>query len=94
MNENIFRAYDVRGNSLHDLTDDVVKIIGSVLGEYVREFGDNSIYLGHDSRLSKDRIKKSLILGIHSAGVDVNYLGLVPTPMVYYATKKGFRIME
>ena len=89
MNENIFRAYDVRGNSSHDLTDDVVKIIGSVLGEYVREFGDNSIYLGHDSRLSKDRIKKSLILGIHSAGVDVNYLGLVPTPMVYYATKKG-----
>ena len=58
MNENIFRAYDVRGNSSHDLTDDVVKIIGSVLGEYVREFGDNSIYLGHDSRLSKDRIKK------------------------------------
>ena len=30
MNENIFRAYDVRGNSSHDLTDDVVKIIGSV----------------------------------------------------------------
>ena len=28
-------------------------------------------------------------MGIHSAGVDVNYLGLVPTPMVYYATKKG-----
>ena len=37
MNENIFRAYDVRGNSSHDLTDDVVKIIGSVLGEYVRD---------------------------------------------------------
>ena len=63
MNENIFRAYDVRGNSLHDLTDDVVKIIGSVLGEYVREFGDNSIYLGHDSRLSKDRIKKEFNFG-------------------------------
>ncbi len=89
MNKNIFRAYDIRGNSSQDLSDDIVKKIGSILGEYVKEFGDSSIYLGHDSRLSKDRIKESLISGIHSVGVDVYYLGLVPTPMVYYATKKG-----
>ena len=86
MNENIFRAYDIRGNAYEDLTDDVVQKIGSVLGDYVVKAGDQSIYVGHDSRLSKDRIKKNLIVGITSVGVDVYDLGLVPTPMVYYAT--------
>ena len=87
MNENIFRAYDIRGNAYEDLTDNVVQKIGSVLGNYVVKAGDQSIYVGHDSRLSKDRIKKNLIVGITSVGVDVHDLGLVPTPMVYYATK-------
>ena len=94
MNENIFRAYDVRGNSLHDLTDDVVKIIGSVLGEYVREFGDNSIYLGHDSRLSKIELKKSLIFGDPFCWSGCKLSWARSNTYGVLRNKKGFRIME
>ena len=51
MNENIFRAYDIRGNAYEDLTDNVVQKIGSVLGNYVVKAGDQSIYVGHDLSL-------------------------------------------
>ena len=90
MNENIFRAYDIRGNAEQDLTPDVLVKIGFVLGNKVKDSGSDAIYVGHDSRLSCQRIFIDLCAGINSAGIKVLNLGLVPTPMVYYATNVGF----
>ena len=89
MNENIFRAYDIRGNAEQDLTPDVLVKIGFVLGNKVKDSGSDAIYVGHDSRLSCQRIFTDLCAGINSAGIKVLNLGLVPTPMVYYATNVG-----
>ena len=89
MNENIFRAYDIRGNAEQDLTPDVLIKIGFVLGNKVKDSGSDAIYVGHDSRLSCQRIFTDLCAGINSAGIKVLNLGLVPTPMVYYATNVG-----
>ncbi|MBL6819841.1 MAG: phosphomannomutase/phosphoglucomutase [SAR86 cluster bacterium] len=89
MNLNIFRAYDIRGNAALDLNDTTVQKIGYVLGEKVKSFGDNKIFVGHDSRLSRMDIFNSLVKGLNASGVEVFNLGLVPTPMLYYATKKG-----
>ena len=89
MNTNIFRAYDIRGNAKKDLDDSTIKKIGYVLGLRVKKNNSNSIYLGYDSRLSCKQIKNNLIEGINAAGVKVISLGLVPTPLVYYATKVG-----
>ena len=89
MNDNIFRAYDIRGNAEQDLTSDVLIKIGYVLGSKVRDSGSNEIYVGHDSRLSCQRIFNDLCAGINSAGIKVLNLGLVPTPIVYYATNVG-----
>ena len=89
MNENIFRAYDIRGNAEQDLTPDVLVKIGFVLGNKVKDSGSDAIYVGHDSRLSCQRIFTDLCVGINSAGIKVLNLGLVPTPMVYYATNVG-----
>ena len=50
MNENIFRAYDIRGNAEQDLTPDVLIKIGFVLGNKVKDSGSDAIYVGHDSR--------------------------------------------
>jgi len=89
MNLNIFRAYDIRGNAELDLNDTTVQKIGYVLGEKVKSFGDYKIFVGHDSRLSRMDIFNSLVKGLNASGVEVFNLGLVPTPMLYYATKKG-----
>ena len=89
MNKNIFRAYDIRGNSLTDLDDQTIKKIGYVLGKRILSNGHDCVYIGHDSRLSAATLQRSLVSGFNSAGVKAIGLGLVPTPIVYYATKIG-----
>ena len=89
MNTNIFRAYDIRGNAEKDLDSSTIEKIGYALGLKIKENNSNSVYVGYDSRLSCEEIKSNLITGINAAGVKVLNLGLVPTPIVYYATKVG-----
>ena len=89
MNTNIFRAYDIRGNAEKDLDSSTIEKIGYALGLKIKENNSNSVYIGYDSRLSCKEIKNNLIRGINAAGVKVLNLGLVPTPIVYYATKVG-----
>ena len=89
MNKNIFRAYDIRGHSETDLDHATIKKIGYVLGQRIRDNQHDSVYVGHDSRLSATKIQNALVSGLNAAGVRVLLLGLVPTPMVYYATKTG-----
>ena len=89
MNKNIFRAYDIRGHSETDLDQATIRRIGYILGKRIRDNHQESVYVGHDSRLSATKIQNALISGFNAAGVRVLLLGLVPTPMVYYATKTG-----
>ena len=89
MNENIFRAYDIRGNANLDLDTKTVYKIGKVLGKRIIQNGHHSVYVGRDSRLSSGRIYSDLCKGFTMAGVRTLSIGLVPTPLVYYATKTG-----
>ena len=89
MNKNIFRAYDIRGNSKTDLDQPTITKIGYVLGKRIKKNHHDSVYVGHDSRLSAEEIQSALVSGFNAAGVKVLLLGLVPTPMVYFATKTG-----
>ena len=89
MNKNIFRAYDIRGNSKTDLDQITITKIGYVLGKRIKKNHHDSVYVGHDSRLSAKEIQYALVAGFNAAGIKVLLLGLVPTPMVYFATKTG-----
>ena len=89
MNKNIFRAYDIRGNSKTDLDQATITKIGYVIGERIKKNDHDSIYVGHDSRLSAQVIQDALVAGLNAAGIKVILLGMVPTPMVYFATKTG-----
>ena len=87
----IFKAYDIRGIVDGDpatvtLTDAAVRGIGAALGLRAREAGIASIVVGRDGRLSGPRLIAALTDGITSAGVDVIDIGMVPTPVVYFAT--------
>ena len=84
MNENIFRAYDIRGIYPKDLNEDIAYKIGFALS---RKINEPKAVVAIDGRLSGPKIKRSLINGLIDNGVDVIDCGAIPTPMLYFATK-------
>ncbi|MBR1385259.1 MAG: phosphomannomutase/phosphoglucomutase [Bacilli bacterium] len=88
LNKYIFRGYDIRGVYPTDLNKEVANIIGKSFGTYVRRLGHMTAVVGRDNRYSSDELAESLIDGILSTGVNVIDLGLVTTPMYYYACIK------
>ena len=88
MNQDIFRAYDIRGVAGTDLTEKVVVDIGKALGSLIINQEDSEIIVGRDSRLSSPKLFSYLTQGITSTGVNVIDIGIVPTPVLYFATHK------
>jgi phosphomannomutase/phosphoglucomutase len=87
MSPTLFRAYDIRGVVGETLTADIVQWIGRAIGSEARERGDESVAIGRDGRLSSPDLAKALSRGLMDAGCTVYDLGMVPTPVLYYATQ-------
>ncbi|MBF0170709.1 MAG: phosphomannomutase/phosphoglucomutase [Nitrospinae bacterium] len=85
MNRGIFREYDIRGVVGTDLTPEVVNHIGKALGTMVARAGGAMVAVGYDARTSSPSLFTALTDGIVSTGVNVTSIGLVPTPLLYYA---------
>jgi len=85
--DHIFRAYDIRGDAETELTDKLVANIARAIGTIAGEMGEQSLIVGCDGRTSSPRIKSALIRAILETGRDVIDIGLVPTPLLYYATR-------
>lgn len=85
INPNIFREYDLRGIYPEDITEDVAYTLGKSFGTYIKQFGHEKTVVGHDNRLSSPSLSEALIKGILETGIDVINLGLVTTPMYYFA---------
>ncbi len=81
----IFKAYDIRGVVGRTLTAPVVQTIGRALGSLARERRRDTIVVGRDGRLSGPELIGALSDGIRAAGVDVVDIGMVVTPMTYFA---------
>ncbi len=82
----IFRAYDIRGIVDDTLTVDVVEQIGHAYGSECLARNCKTAVLARDGRLSGPSLVDALATGIIAAGVDVIDIGMVPTPVLYYAT--------
>lgn len=82
---NIFRAYDIRGVAESDLDDETVYRIGAAIGTLAKEMGEQTLVLGHDGRKSSARIRAVLEKALLKTGRDVINIGLVPTPVLYFA---------
>ena len=81
----IFKAYDIRGIVGKTLTPKIVESIGHALGSEARQRGQREICIGYDGRLSGPELAEALSEGIRKAGINVVNLGMVATPMVYFA---------
>ncbi|MEZ5605353.1 MAG: phosphomannomutase/phosphoglucomutase [Burkholderiaceae bacterium] len=82
----IFKAYDIRGVVDDTLTVDAVRAIGLALGIAARRAGMRETVVGRDGRLSGPKLVAALSDGFRAAGLHVIDIGMVPTPVVYYAT--------
>ena len=82
----IFKAYDIRGIVGRTLTADIVRTIGQGLGTLAREAKRPAIAIGRDGRLSGPDLCAALADGIRASGTDVIDLGMVVTPMTYFAS--------
>jgi phosphomannomutase/phosphoglucomutase len=83
----IFRAYDIRGIYGQTLTPEIVTEVGKALGTKAQELGSRSIIIGRDGRLSSPVLFEALTTGVLSTGCDVTDIGVVASPVLYYAAK-------
>ncbi len=83
--KSMFRAYDIRGIVSQDLTENAVYSIGLAIGSEAQSRGQTQVIIGRDGRLSGPMLIKALGHGLLDSGCDVIDIGMVPTPLVYYA---------
>lgn len=82
MNPRVFREYDIRGKAEQDLDDELVQKLGHAIAASSH---DGPIAVGRDCRVTSPRLRAALIEGINAAGTDVIDVGVVATPVLYYA---------
>jgi len=82
----VFRAYDIRGEVDSYLTAAGIEGIGYAIGTDAHERNHPQIVVGRDGRISSPQFAAALIKGICATGRDVIDIGVVPTPILYFAT--------
>ena len=85
LNPSIFKAYDLRGIVPSTLNEDVAKALGLAFGAAALAKGEKTVAVGRDGRLSGPSLSAALMQGLVAAGVEVIDVGLVTTPMLYFA---------
>lgn len=85
VNSEMFREYDIRGVYGTDLNGEVAYLIGRAFGTKLRELNIPKTVVGYDNRLSSVELEENLVRGILETGTNVIRLGLVTTPMCYFA---------
>ena len=85
INPKIFREYDIRGIVDKDLSLEFVEYLGQGIGTFFREHGKRRVALGRDARLSSPAYSEAITRGLLSTGCSVVDIGLVPTPLLYFA---------
>ena len=81
----IFKAYDIRGIVGQTLTEDTARLIGRAIASRAAAQGIGSIAVGRDGRLSGPALAAALCCGLTESGIRVTDVGMVATPMLYFA---------
>lgn len=84
--QSIFRAYDIRGIFGPQINTDVFYTIAKAIACRLHTLGRTKIFVARDGRLTSPSLVAALSAGLLDSGIDVIDLGLVPTPVMYYAT--------
>lgn len=85
LNSSIFRAYDIRGIVGETLQYTDVVNIANGLAHLLNDAGQTQLVVGRDERLSSPDITQSLVQHLLAYGIDVIEVGVIPTPVMYFA---------
>ncbi len=80
-----FREYDIRGIAGRDITEALAHRLGYAYAAMLPDGESRPVIVARDVRLSGPAIQKAVIEGLLDAGADVIDIGMVPTPLAYYA---------
>jgi len=84
-NASIFKAYDIRGVVPSTINEDVAFALGKAFGAAAVAANEKTVAVGRDGRLSGPTLAAALIRGLGASGVNVMDVGMVTTPMLYFA---------
>lgn len=84
----IFKAYDIRGIVGKTLTEEAAYLIGRAFAARAAAKNICAVAVGRDGRLSGPALSENLIRGLTDSGMDVTDIGMVATPMLYFAAVK------
>lgn len=85
MNSSIFKAYDIRGVYPDELDENVAYAVGRAVVEH---FSLKVVAVGRDIRSSSPALFAEFTKGVLEAGANVVDLGIITTPMVYFAASR------
>ena len=81
----IFRQYDIRGITGHDLTEEAAYGVGRGYAALLAQRGIvGAVAVGRDNRPSGSKLRDALVRGLTASGVDVIDIDVVPTPILYW----------
>lgn len=81
----VYRAYDIRGIAGRDLDPANMERLGKAMGSQALDAGHDTLLFGADGRLSSPELSASLLRGVLSTGCNIVNLGIIPTPLLYFA---------
>ena len=88
IDKSIFREYDIRGIVPSQINDLSVKAIAKAIATKCNNELVEEVALGRDGRLSGDNLLRSLSKELQSLGINVLNIGIVTSPLLYFAAKK------
>ncbi|MFD0667114.1 phosphomannomutase/phosphoglucomutase [Ramlibacter sp. MAHUQ-53] len=91
LSPSIFKAYDIRGIVPSTLDESVAESLGRAFAAAARAAGESCVAVGRDGRLSGPALSAALVRGLTAGGVDVLDVGMVTTPMLYFAASTECR---
>jgi phosphomannomutase/phosphoglucomutase len=83
----IFREYDIRGIYEKELNEQSVKLIGYFLSQKIK---GEYVAIGYDARVHSPILCEYLTSGLNKGGKKVLNMGMVPTPVNYFANYQEF----
>ena len=85
----IFREYDIRGIYPKEINENVIEQIAKAISIKCLKNNIPEICVGRDGRLSGESLLDCLSESLSGFGINVINIGLVSTPLLYFAAKKN-----
>ena len=85
----IFREYDIRGTYPEQINESSIKSIAFAIAKRCKKDNISTLVVGRDGRISGPALLEAFCEGLIESGINVNNIGLVTSPLLYFAAKKS-----